>query len=220
MIKFMCPETTHGTSRPKPFDSDTYVYETDKHSCVYEMEIESTLACPWDCITSYTVKQEGSKEGIDYFAVCNSRGICAADPYAEAVRCLCEQKYSGGQCQNIDEHNNSSSENDYGFKIAIAIVIVFLVIFVGVALYFFMKNRGLSEKLLQAQQGLISDEDHDDNILQPGPVTMMDDDSSESNENEQVQLELAETGTGQGKGMAEMNMRGTGDGKAQDQAGL
>eukprot|EP00490_Sorites_sp_Unknown_P022666 CAMPEP_0114671162 /NCGR_PEP_ID=MMETSP0191-20121206/40693_1 /TAXON_ID=126664 /ORGANISM="Sorites sp." /LENGTH=353 /DNA_ID=CAMNT_0001930351 /DNA_START=289 /DNA_END=1350 /DNA_ORIENTATION=+ len=89
VINMVCPDT----NRYKIIQSlqDTLTEKIEEFPIgTYTIEFESPLACPTECLTTY---------GTDEVGVCSGKGICATDPYAKKIRCLCDHGYQGTKCQ-------------------------------------------------------------------------------------------------------------------------
>ena len=74
---------------------------TEKRNCEYSISIENALACPYQCITE-------DPSDPTTFTICGGNGKCAADPYAEFVRCICYDGYTGDDCQNVATTTSST----------------------------------------------------------------------------------------------------------------
>ena len=111
------------------------------------------------CITNTT-----DSENKEAFTVCSQKGVCAADPNAGFVRCLCDSGWKGVECNNIDSpqptqqptiaptvgagsSQSGSTKSGSGFVITIVILIIVILVIVGVG-YFIYRNQ----KIKIAQQ--------------------------------------------------------------------
>ena len=89
-LSLVCPDDQ------KVFDAEmertisAFVEEVD--TCQYSMQIYSAFACPYQCLTEVNDQNE--------FDVCSNHGMCASDPFAGYVRCLCDDNWDGAACQN------------------------------------------------------------------------------------------------------------------------
>eukprot|EP00483_Globobulimina_turgida_P003173 UN03178 len=113
----------------------------------------SAIACPYQCITNTT-----DSENKEAFTVCNQRGICAADPEAQFVRCLCDEGWTGVFCDQIDsdeptvsptepptigrEAAATKSSSKGGFVAVICILVVVILVIFGIG-YFVYRNQKL-----------------------------------------------------------------------------
>jgi len=97
------------------------------------------------------------------YSVCSGRGVCAADPIALSVRCLCDSGYDGYLCESVaqDTSKSSSPDNHIGFQVAISVVTILVFIFIGVTVYLYMRNRTLEKFRVQLL------EDEADDVINP-----------------------------------------------------
>ena len=89
-VSLVCPDG------PKVFDVATerniFASVQETETCKYDIQIESAFACPYECLTE--IRDDGE------FDICSNHGICAADPFAGYVRCLCDDGWDGAECQS------------------------------------------------------------------------------------------------------------------------
>eukprot|EP01084_Bolivina_argentea_P001980 3653_1 len=100
ITNLICPKDqfkTYSSNSESEINEYEYVEEDDKYLCSYEFTQESAVACPFQCITNST-----KTNGDIIFTVCNGKGICAADPNAKMVRCLCDNGWKGIDCNIKD----------------------------------------------------------------------------------------------------------------------
>lgn len=123
-VTLRCPSTLRESFSPEQEARSVFdeaVLESD--TCVYEIEIESPLACPLQCIEGidvdrYTASSSSSssnsytKNGT--FSVCSNQGICASDPAASMVRCLCDQGWTGRTCNIRTSDIETTASGDSG----------------------------------------------------------------------------------------------------------
>ncbi|ETO24755.1 hypothetical protein RFI_12404 [Reticulomyxa filosa] len=152
-INFVCPSSAKKYPSPeKTLSLTSYVEESDAHLCHYSLTWETAAACPYQCVG------DGSQ-----YTVCNGRGICAADPIAGSVRCLCDANFEGDWCETSIQPSTtttaaaSHSDSHVGLQVAISIVTILVIVFIAVSLYLYIRNRSL-EKF----RGQLLDEDADD----------------------------------------------------------
>ena len=130
----------------------------EEHNCEYNISIETALACPYECITDAYDNSTGEFVS-DQFTVCSGRGICAADPSAGIVRCLCDSGWSGADCNTkVVSTAATVTDNHTGFQVAIAVISIILLALIGIVVYLKMKYNSL-QKNLQRQ---LLEEDEDD----------------------------------------------------------
>ena len=101
-IHLVCPRDQDAVFHPRnetKIDLFEYVEEDDDTQCSYSFTHESAIACPYQCIG------EEIYDNVDTFTVCNQKGICAADPNAAFVRCLCDTGYTGIDCTQLATHD-------------------------------------------------------------------------------------------------------------------
>ena len=101
-ISLVCPEDDEEDAAPN-INEEAFVEEDTEDYCEYTMEIKTTIACPYQCRTSEIV--DGKME----YSVCSGKGICAADPNAGFVRCLCDDGWTGINCDELDTPQPSIS---------------------------------------------------------------------------------------------------------------
>merc|ERR1712130_132962 len=92
-------------------------------TCIYEIGLESPLACPMTCIS---VKTNGIEKSYfdsssssdsskvpdgTLFSVCSNHGVCVSDPEARRVRCLCDNGWTGIVCERLTNQTSSSSDS-------------------------------------------------------------------------------------------------------------
>eukprot|EP00486_Rosalina_sp_Unknown_P016461 CAMPEP_0201594560 /NCGR_PEP_ID=MMETSP0190_2-20130828/191837_1 /ASSEMBLY_ACC=CAM_ASM_000263 /TAXON_ID=37353 /ORGANISM="Rosalina sp." /LENGTH=224 /DNA_ID=CAMNT_0048054219 /DNA_START=1423 /DNA_END=2097 /DNA_ORIENTATION=- len=153
IVKLQCPDSRGYEFDPEQ-EAKSIINETvlESETCIYELSLESPLACPFQCISS---------KGDNTYAVCGSHGICASDPSANAIRCICDAGWTGIRCNVIDsgmsttgnpettgnpqttqsssDNNNNggggggdgSSSNGVYIGLVIGIVVLFIAIFAG-----------------------------------------------------------------------------------------
>ncbi len=92
-FNFVCPDSNREFYNPADeLKFETTVSESDEHACDYSITVETTLACPYECLT---------KESDEGFTVCGGKGLCAADPNVGFVRCLCDDGWTGNGCSEV-----------------------------------------------------------------------------------------------------------------------
>lgn len=177
-ITFQCPTTArsyYNLSVVKSFSD--LVEESDIEKCSYSMTWETPLACPYECITTTT---ESTHSNTKIISVCSGRGICAADPEAGFVRCLCDDGYTGNDCSQIQNTNASTSTDDHkGFTITILVICILLVILMGVVVYLYYRNKSLRELTTH----LMKTGEYEDGVpetLIPEPIARLPNHESES----------------------------------------
>jgi len=72
-------------------------------TCDYIATLSTPLACPTECIVA-------DETSPDLYSICNSRGVCAADPVANRVRCLCYVGWTGDTCNEVDPTYNVTQQ--------------------------------------------------------------------------------------------------------------
>merc|ERR1712228_1158827 len=119
-------------------------------TCIYSFTMTSAVACPYQCITNTTDAQNN-----EAFTVCSTNGLCAADPNAGFVRCLCDDGWKGVYCDEIDTLSptlsptkaivpapiieESSSNN--GILKYVIVVLVIVILAVVIASYYVYRNK-------------------------------------------------------------------------------
>jgi hypothetical protein len=185
LINLECPNNPRAyrspTSAADARSFDSRVIETA--DCRYEITIESSLACPYQCVTS-------DAQDPTLKTVCSGKGMCAADPFAGFVRCLCDDGVTGADC-GLYASGAGHAHDDTGFHVAIAIISVFLVACLVAVVYLLMRHRQMASELLSAQL-LRSTEDsivrpHEANYDEPhaGVNYGHDDDDNDSDDSDE-----------------------------------
>ena len=159
MIHLLCPRDQ--TSIFDPYEETEvglYEYVEEESTCIYSFTLETAIACPFQCITNTT-----DDEGNEAFTVCSGRGICAADPNAGFVRCLCDYGWKGVFCTEIDSSSptlsptnvpTAAGQTKKGGFIATIVILVVVVLFVVIAGYFLYRNLRMK---INQQQSRIAD---------------------------------------------------------------
>ena len=148
-----------------------YIDPDDQYWCSYTgRALETAVACPYQCIVEKDIMEQ--EKHLKEFTVCSGHGICAADPFAGFVRCLCDDGYNNDfYCRNetlspttkptvapIEEGGTSeegstvemSKKARDGFVIAIIIlvcVVLLLVVIFGIC----MRRLKLENRILQSK---------------------------------------------------------------------
>jgi len=100
MVNLVCPRDASAVFDPyTETEVAVYEYVEEVSTCVYAFTMESAIACPYQCITNGTTESDPHAHA---FTVCSQRGICAADPEAGFVRCLCDDGWTGVYCDERD----------------------------------------------------------------------------------------------------------------------
>ncbi len=133
-MNFICPDSNRDFYEPS--SELEFSATVEESNCNYTLTIETSLACPYDCISEDTTDDKGER-----FTVCGGKGVCATDPNAGFVRCLCDDGWTGVGCSVVDTGSGGSSHT--GFKVAIGIITVLVVVLIAVSIYLFMRNRTL-----------------------------------------------------------------------------
>jgi len=85
-IYFICPDSNQhermDTMSGLNEEFKKYRFAPDETGCEYGIEIFTSVACPYQCITY--------DEHNDMLSQCNAAGICAYDFALEVTRCICE----------------------------------------------------------------------------------------------------------------------------------
>ena len=141
-VQLRCPDTRGFDFDPQQ-EAKSIINESilESETCIYNIELESPLACPLQCISK-------SSSSSSKFSVCSSHGICASDPQAMQVRCICDDGYSGITCNlNIATTTLSPSTNDnnksgkglgIGLGVGISLVLIGVI---GVFIYLHIKKK-------------------------------------------------------------------------------
>lgn len=156
-ISFVCPDSTRDYYSPD--EETTFIeYVDELHDCEYDITIETALACPYECISD--VYDEDDNVEDDVFGVCGGRGMCAADPSAGMVRCLCDEGWGGVDCNLETRYSSNGLVDDHkAFQIAIAVISIVLIAVIGIAVYMRMRYKTLEKNLLR--QALVDDAEED-----------------------------------------------------------
>lgn len=157
IIQLQCPDTRGYEFDPEQ-EAKSIINETilESTTCIYEIKLESPLACPFQCISPNT--------NGDKYAVCSSHGICASDPFANAIRCICDDGWTGIRCnikgsdiKTTSAPSNDSSNNGVTIGLGVGITILVLII-LGVFLYIRWKKKQEVKGFSQMDDGgLIGD---------------------------------------------------------------
>merc|ERR1719461_58577 len=100
MVHLICPRDFSAVFDPYTETAvEVYEYVEEEATCIYEFEMESALACPIQCLTNASHTEVDDEQA---FTVCSQKGICAADPEAGFVRCLCDEGWTGPNCNTKD----------------------------------------------------------------------------------------------------------------------
>eukprot|EP01084_Bolivina_argentea_P261156 441216_1 len=97
-IHLVCPKDQDKVYHPRnetKIDLFEYVEWDDNTGCSVSFTHFSAIACPYQCVA------EALYDNITTFTVCDQKGFCAADPNAGFVRCLCDDGWTGIDCQQI-----------------------------------------------------------------------------------------------------------------------
>ncbi|ETO13601.1 hypothetical protein RFI_23768 [Reticulomyxa filosa] len=184
-INWLCPATNRSYTLEEEQIITTYVEETDAHYCGYNLNIETALACPYQCLTE-------TGNNPTYYSICSGHGLCAADPIAGSVRCLCDSGFEGDRCESVYHYQTTSAQashdNHVGFQVAISVVTILVILFLAIAAYLYMRNRSLEKfrgQLLEDEADeVISPAVHDD---PKAPDDMHDSDSEPDDDGENSQ---------------------------------
>merc|ERR1712228_648351 len=151
-MNLVCPRDHSSVFDPSEETTvdNLYEYVEEEETCIYSFTMTSAVACPYQCITNTTDAQ--NKEA---FTVCSTNGLCAADPNAGFVRCLCDDGWKGVYCYEIDTLSptlsptkaivpapiieESSSNN--GILKYVIVVLVIVILAVVIASYYIYKNQ-------------------------------------------------------------------------------
>ena len=97
------------------------------------------------CITNTT-----DAENKEAFTVCSQKGICAADPNAGFVRCLCDSGWKGVYCDERDTSQPTelptmaptiTQVKKGGYVATIVILIIVFLVVVGVGYYIYRNQK-------------------------------------------------------------------------------
>ena len=102
-----------------------YDHATEPSHCQYDITMFSIHGCPTECPIE---KNSGF--------VCGGHGICRTDAEVDAVRCFCDDGYSGSDCGT----KGGSSQAGYGGIIAILIILFILMIGMGGVIFYLAKQ--------------------------------------------------------------------------------
>lgn len=101
------------------------------------------------CITN-TTEEEVDETIEEAFTVCSQKGICAADPNAGFVRCLCDSGWKGVYCDEIDTPQPTemptmaptpTTVKKGGYVATIVILIIVFLVVVGVGYYIYRNQK-------------------------------------------------------------------------------
>eukprot|EP01083_Nonionella_stella_P293476 998056_1 len=85
-IYFICPDSNQHERIDTFYGFNNifneYKFVQDETGCVYSIEIFTSIACPYNCITY--------DDTNDMLSQCNAAGICAYDYGLDTTRCICE----------------------------------------------------------------------------------------------------------------------------------
>eukprot|EP01084_Bolivina_argentea_P070504 128188_1 len=85
-IYFICPDSNQHERIDTFYGFNNifneYKFVQDETGCVYSIEIFTSIACPYNCITY--------DDTNDMLSQCNAAGICAYDYGLDITRCICE----------------------------------------------------------------------------------------------------------------------------------
>lgn len=176
-VRLICPDTRVSEFDPE-IEAQNVLNETvlESETCLYELSLESPLACPLQCIN----EQEDSMQNQDgsdgrIYQVCSSHGICASDPEAKQVRCICDDGYEGMTCQQKsgsdngggnggghgrNDIDNGEGVNGNGVGIGIAVSVILLMLGVVGAWYYVQRRKRMVTAYgdLMSDGGLIQEE--------------------------------------------------------------
>eukprot|EP01083_Nonionella_stella_P272125 922566_1 len=165
-IKLECPHTSG-------YEFDPYeeaqkiknesIFESDM--CIYEIEWKSPLACPFNCIS------KGVGQNANKYSVCSSHGICASDPQAQQIRCICDAGYTGIVCEKkssaistTKSGGNGNSGGNNGLSIGLGVSISLLVLIVAGGFFYLQRKKKIAlgqisgyiqgDGLIQGQSGV------------------------------------------------------------------
>eukprot|EP00486_Rosalina_sp_Unknown_P009849 CAMPEP_0201596474 /NCGR_PEP_ID=MMETSP0190_2-20130828/193148_1 /ASSEMBLY_ACC=CAM_ASM_000263 /TAXON_ID=37353 /ORGANISM="Rosalina sp." /LENGTH=466 /DNA_ID=CAMNT_0048056841 /DNA_START=573 /DNA_END=1973 /DNA_ORIENTATION=+ len=164
-VNLVCPRDN--TAVFDPFEETQVVeeYVEEEDTCVYAFTMESAIACPYQCITNTT-----DSENKEAFTVCSQKGVCAADPNAGFVRCLCDSGFTGVYCEQIDSPQPTvqptiaptvGEASEGGFVVTIVILIIVILVVVGVG-YFIWRNQKMKIQEQQTELDFIKLGDEND----------------------------------------------------------
>jgi len=114
------------------------------------VSITSALACPDECLSPDT-----STVRDDDVSVCSAQGMCASDPFAHYVHCLCDEGWTGDYCDKayVPPPMPFKYKNKGSYIAAIVIVSVVL----AVVCYFgYRKITNQSSKVKELEIKLVN----------------------------------------------------------------
>merc|ERR1712228_653643 len=152
-ITLLCPDDSN-TYIPLRDETQrvfsAFVEEDDFDFCNYHVSITSALACPDECLSPDT-----STVRDDDVSVCSAQGMCASDPFAHYVHCLCDEGWTGDYCDKayVPPPMPFKYKNKGSYIAAIVIVSVVL----AVVCYFgYRKITNQSSKVKELEIKLVN----------------------------------------------------------------
>ena len=103
-----------------------YDHANEPSHCHYDITMYSIHGCPKEC----PIEQASG-------FVCGDHGICKTDTVIDAVRCFCDEGYTGSDCSVKGSNGNSSG---YGGIIALMVILFIIMIAMGGAIFYLVKQ--------------------------------------------------------------------------------
>jgi len=164
IVELVCPDSSKQYFSPQ-IEAQKILNETvvEYPDCEYTLTITTPLACPARCI-------DINGTSPNQYSVCNGKGVCATDPIESAVKCLCDDGWTGDTCNKISETSVVLVHKQSSLLTAIIICIVLLTLALVLVLVLCYQIRQREETLRNQQKDYIQ------------PLT--DDDAANNNNND------------------------------------